>query len=80
MDEIGRKLVDVTELCLNEAIAICGPCISYKEIGALIEDIATAHDLYVLKNFIGHGIGEYFHGKPEICHYRKEAKQIFTCT
>lgn len=77
VDEIGRHLVEKTEESLHHGISVCGPRVEFKEIGAIIEDFAHANNLYVMKSFIGHGIGEYFHGKPEICHYRKLSHRFF---
>lgn len=76
VDEIGRHLVEVTEESLYQGISVCGPGVEFKAIGAIIEDFTHANGLHVMKSFIGHGIGEYFHGKPEICHYR-ESKNSF---
>lgn len=71
VDEIGRHLVNITEECLYRAIEICGPNVPFSKIGHTIEDYANENNLQVLKEFIGHGIGTYFHGLPEVCHYRK---------
>ena len=32
------------------------------------------NNLSLIPHFCGHGIGEYFHGPPEIIHFRKYAK------
>lgn len=71
VDPLGRHLVKVTEECLHKGIAVCGPNVPFSAIGAAIEAHAHENGLEVFKEFIGHGIGQYFHGKPEICHYRK---------
>lgn len=68
---MGRHLVKVTEECLHKGIEVCAPNIPFKDIGAAIEDHAQQNGVEVIKEFIGHGIGKYFHGQPEICHYRK---------
>ena len=39
------------------------------DIGRAIEDHATASGLGVVREFIGHGIGEQFHGGLQILHY-----------
>ncbi|XP_055299080.1 methionine aminopeptidase 1D, mitochondrial [Sitodiplosis mosellana] len=70
VDALGRHLVKVTEECLHKGIEACGQNVPFKEIGAAIEDHALQNGLEVIKEFIGHGIGTYFHGKPEISHYR----------
>ena len=95
VDAAGRKLVDVTKICMDKAIQICEPgrpfnhlgteitpehlfvgqimlkIYIYIYIGAVIETCARSHGFKVVPAFIGHGIGEYFHGAPDIYHFRK---------
>lgn len=68
VDEQGRKLVEATEICLNEAINTCKPGQSFKSIGNLIEYRAKSLGFIVVPALTGHGIGEYFHGPPDIYH------------
>lgn len=72
VDPLGQHLVKVTEECLYKGIEVCGPNVPYSEIGNAIEQHAQENGLEVIKEFIGHGIGTYFHGQPEISHYRKK--------
>jgi methionine aminopeptidase len=37
----------------------------------LYSDIANKNGFQVVPNFIGHGIGRYFHGPPDILHFSK---------
>lgn len=69
VDEPGRKLVEVTKECLDKAIVICGPGVPLKEIGNVIENHANDNGFRIVPDFIGHGIGTFFHGPPQICHY-----------
>lgn len=71
MDEEGRNLVTATETCLNEAIKICKPRQYFRNIGAFIEQKAYQLGYNVVPAFIGHGIGCYFHGPPDIFHISK---------
>lgn len=71
VDALGRHLVKITEECLHKGIDACGPNVPFNEIGAAIEDHAFENGVDIIREFIGHGIGTYFHGQPEICHYRK---------
>lgn len=71
VDERGKFLVDITEKCLLEAISSCGPLRPFYLIGKCIEKIASQNNLNIIPEFIGHGIGTYFHGPPEIFHYSK---------
>ncbi|KAJ0182419.1 hypothetical protein K1T71_001788 [Dendrolimus kikuchii] len=70
VDDRGLQLIEVTEECLHKAINLCGPDVPFCEIGAQIQRHARFNGLTVLPAFIGHGIGEYFHGPPDIYHCR----------
>ncbi|XP_062383610.1 methionine aminopeptidase 1D, mitochondrial [Sardina pilchardus] len=72
VDEVGRKLVDVARLCRDEAIAACRPGQPLCVIGNTISEIAYTHGFSVCPYFIGHGIGSYFHGHPEIWHHAND--------
>lgn len=71
VDEKGRLLVDTTEECLYKAISLCGPGVPFNRIGACIDKLAEERGLSVVAEFVGHGIGRFFHGPPAICHYSK---------
>ncbi|KAM3967632.1 methionine aminopeptidase 1D, mitochondrial [Aphomia sociella] len=68
VDDRGLQLVAVTEECLGIAIKSCGPNVPFGEIGATIYQHAKRKGLTVLPAFLGHGIGQYFHGPPDIYH------------
>lgn len=69
VDEGGRRLVKVTEECLYKGIRSCGPNVPMSHIGNAIQQHANEHGLNVVSDFVGHGIGTYFHGPPIVCHY-----------
>lgn len=72
VDDVGKDLICATETCVNEAIAkICKPGNSFWFIGEFIEKKAKELGFNVVPAFIGHGIGEYFHGPPDIYHISK---------
>lgn len=68
VSEKDKFLCDVAELCLDEAIRICGPGVPFSEIGNTIEDIVDEHGLRLVSERMGHGIGTYLHGPPGILH------------
>jgi methionyl aminopeptidase len=76
VDERGRYLVEVTKQSLDDAIKVCGPNQSLSLIGKSIARFAKKHGLTVIPHFIGHGIGSYFHGAPEILHYDNDEKGV----
>lgn len=69
VDERGKYLVECTEECLNESIKLCGPGKPFNIIGKFIEAYTKEKNLNSIYAFIGHGIGSYFHGPPEILHF-----------
>ncbi|KAK1803000.1 hypothetical protein P4O66_021524, partial [Electrophorus voltai] len=72
VDEQGRKLVDVAKQCRDRAIAACGPGRALCVIGNTISEIASSNGFSVCPYFIGHGIGSYFHGYPEVWHHAND--------
>jgi methionyl aminopeptidase len=69
VDEITAKLVRVTRECLDRGIAAVRPGAQVREIGRAIQAHAEGNGFGVVRDFIGHGIGEEFHGDPQIPHY-----------
>ncbi|XP_006636654.1 methionine aminopeptidase 1D, mitochondrial isoform X3 [Lepisosteus oculatus] len=72
VDERGRVLVEAARRCRNDAIAACEPGAPLCIIGNTISQRANSYGLQVCPYFIGHGIGTYFHGHPEIWHHVNE--------
>ncbi|XP_015593730.1 methionine aminopeptidase 1D, chloroplastic/mitochondrial [Cephus cinctus] len=69
VDDEAKRLIKVTEECLRTAIDICKPNENFSSIGKITEEIANKHGFNIVPAFAGHGIGNYFHGPPEILHY-----------
>ncbi|XP_053122174.1 methionine aminopeptidase 1D, mitochondrial isoform X2 [Hemicordylus capensis] len=72
VDESGQKLVEVARKCRDEAIAACRPRAPFSVIGNTISRLASQNGFRVCPNFVGHGIGSYFHGHPEVWHHENE--------
>jgi methionyl aminopeptidase len=69
VDAESRRLVRETRTCLDRAIEAVRPGEPINVIGRAIEQHATAQGLGVVREFIGHGIGESFHTTLQIPHY-----------
>lgn len=69
-DDVGRRLVDATKEALDAAIAECRAGAPMKAIGAAVSTIAEREGFGVVKTLVGHGIGEFFHGAPQVFHCR----------
>jgi methionyl aminopeptidase len=69
IDEESERLVRVTRECRDLGIAAVRPGRPISDIGRAIQDHAHAHGFGVVRQFVGHGIGETFHAAPSILHY-----------
>jgi methionyl aminopeptidase len=71
VDAAGRKLVETTRKCLDEAIRQSKPGVAYRDLGATISRIAEAEGFSVVRTYCGHGINRHFHCSPSVPHYAK---------
>jgi methionyl aminopeptidase len=69
IDAESARLIRVTHECLEQAIAQVRPGNRFNLIGKAIEEHAEANHLGVVRDFVGHGIGEQFHTDLQIPHY-----------
>ncbi len=69
IDPVSARLIAVTEESMWHGIEAVRPGQPLSDIGRAIENHAKAHDLGVVRAFIGHGIGEQFHSDIQIFHY-----------
>ena len=69
VDELSRKLTQVTRDCTALGIAAALPGLPINEIGRAIQSHAEGEGFGVVRDFVGHGIGEQFHTDLQICHY-----------
>jgi len=72
----AKKLVEVTEECLNRGIAEVKPGARIGDIGAAIQEYAEAQGFSVVQDFVGHGVGRDFHTPPQVPHYGKRGKGL----
>lgn len=70
VDEAARRLVREAEACLSVGVSACGPGRPFSGVGGAIEAYARRKGFRVVPAFTGHGIGQYFHGPPDIYHCR----------
>jgi methionyl aminopeptidase len=69
VDEQSQRLVRVTRECLARGIEAVKPGRPLNVIGRAIQSHAEANGYSVVRDFVGHGIGEQFHTDLQICHY-----------
>ena len=79
MPEVGdevRNLVKHTQECLYLGIRAVSDASTYRRlnhIGNAIHDHADRFGYGVVRNFVGHGIGNVFHCEPNVVHYRSSS-------
>jgi methionyl aminopeptidase len=64
-----RELVAATQEALRHGIAAVRPGGRIRDIGRAIEEVARDHGFGIVRELVGHGIGEQFHGDPHVHHY-----------
>jgi methionyl aminopeptidase len=69
VDPVSKHLVRTTRECLERGIEAVRPGAQLNEIGRAIETHAHEEGFNVVRSFVGHGIGEVFHGPPQVPHY-----------
>ena len=69
VDDASKYLVEATRECLVAGIEAAKPGQQINTIGRAIEEIANEAGLGVVRDFVGHGVGEQFHTDLQICHY-----------
>ena len=67
-----QLVVDVAYECLMRSIEILKPGIPVSAIGEVIQSYANSKGCSVVHQFVGHGVGVYFHEGPQVPHYRNQ--------
>ncbi|KAL0489424.1 methionine aminopeptidase, mitochondrial [Acrasis kona] len=76
-----KDLLHVAQECVNVGISVCGPNKSFDVVGKAINKYIKSKKLkyFIPEEFVGHGIGSYFHGFPQIIHTEtNEMNETFT--
>uniref|UniRef100_A0A803MU56 Methionine aminopeptidase n=1 Tax=Chenopodium quinoa TaxID=63459 RepID=A0A803MU56_CHEQI len=69
VNDAMKRLVKVTQECLEKGIAVCKDGASFRKIGKVISEHAEKHNYGVVDRFVGHGVGTVFHSEPIIYHH-----------
>ncbi|MFJ5622975.1 type I methionyl aminopeptidase [Peribacillus loiseleuriae] len=64
-----ERLLEVTKESLYRAIEVCVPGNRIGDIGHAIQSYVEGEGFSVVRDFIGHGIGNVIHESPEVPHY-----------
>ena len=63
------RLISVTERSFYEAIKFARAGCRVGDIGHAVEDFVISNGFYVVKDYVGHGVGAKLHEEPEIPNY-----------
>jgi len=66
VSEEARRLIEVTQGALAQAIAAARPERRVGDIGAAVQAYVEARGFSVVRDFVGHGIGRRLHEPPQI--------------
>ncbi len=72
----AKKLMKVTHDSLYAAIAQSRPGNTLKDIAAAIEAVVKPHKYGIVRDFVGHGIGQKLHEEPQIPNYVEGASSL----
>jgi methionyl aminopeptidase len=82
---LARRLVETTYAAMRAGIREVRPGATLGDIGAAIQEVATAAGFSIVRDYGGHGIGQVYHDEPHVHHYgrrgeglRLEPGMIFT--
>jgi methionyl aminopeptidase len=64
----AQRLVEVGQQCLYRGMAAARPGATLGDVGHAIWKHADTHGYSVVREFVGHGIGEKMHEEPEVQH------------
>lgn len=64
-----RKLCEVTEHILRLAIENIRPGRRWSQVARLMQNYAESHGYGVVRDFVGHGIGQQMHEDPKVPNY-----------
>jgi methionyl aminopeptidase len=71
VDATSRRLLGVTQRALEAGIAAAQMGNHIGDIGAAVQSVVEAAGFSVVKDLVGHGIGEEFHEEPQVPNYGK---------
>ena len=75
IDDLSRRLLEVTQQTLDLAIDAMGRCQRWSEVAKEMEDFVHAAGFSVVEEMVGHGIGKNLHEPPQVPNYLSPSLQ-----
>ncbi len=69
VDDESDRLMRVTKECLERAVRAARPGSDLTEVSRAIQTHAEANGFSVVRDFVGHGVGEKLHEPPQVPNY-----------
>lgn len=69
ISEEAQRLLDVTEQSLYKGLAEAKPGERLSNISHAIQTYVEAYDFSIVREYVGHGVGQELHEDPQIPHY-----------
>jgi methionyl aminopeptidase len=69
ISEVNRRLLDVTKGVLDIAIAEARPKVQWSSIAGRMQRFVESAGFSVVKELVGHGIGQQMHEEPQVPNY-----------
>jgi methionyl aminopeptidase len=66
---IARRVTRVSYECMRAGIEMVKPGVRLGDIGHAIQSHAESHNMSIVREYCGHGIGLNFHEEPQVLHY-----------
>jgi len=66
---IARRVTRVSYECMRIGIEMVKAGVRLGDIGHAIQNHAESHNMSIVREYCGHGIGRNFHEEPQVLHY-----------
>lgn len=73
---IAKRLCEVTKESLNQAIAVALPGNRIGDIGYAVQQYVEKNGFSVVRDFVGHGVGEKLHEEPSVPNFGTSGRGV----
>ena len=77
VDPESQRLLDTTRDAMHAGIDVVRPGALVRDVGRAIERFIRPTGFSVVRDFVGHGVGESFHTVPTVHHYEERRSRPF---